>query len=64
MSGEANVVYWLQERGVDASQCRDLVKAIFARGKEAEAVLEEAEIATLCEAHGVTLGEVRPRALP
>lgn len=64
MSGEANVVYWLQERGVDAGQCRELVKAIFARGKDAPAVLGEAEILALCETHGVTLGPVQSRALP
>jgi 2-isopropylmalate synthase len=64
MSGEANVLYWLQERGVDPGSCRELVQAIFARAKGAEAVLEEADIRSMCEAGGVVLGPMQPRALP
>ena len=62
MSGESNVVYWLQERGIEASP--DLVKEIFQRAKNAPAVLEEEEVLEICQARGLTPGERRPRALP
>lgn len=62
MSGESNVIYWLQERGIDPS--RELVTEIFQRAKESERVLEEAEILAICQGHGVTAGVPRPRALP
>ncbi len=62
MSGESNVVYWLQERGIDADP--ELVSEIFGRAKEALAVLGEAEILEICRARGVTPGEPQPRALP
>ena len=50
MSGESNVVYWLQERGIAAE--RELVMAIFRRAKESDRVLEEAEILEICRACG------------
>jgi 2-isopropylmalate synthase len=62
MSGESNVVYWLQERGIDADP--ELVSEIFGRAKEALAVLGEAEILEICRARGLTPGEPQPRALP
>jgi 2-isopropylmalate synthase len=62
MSGESNVVYWLQERGIDADP--ELVSEIFGRAKEALAVLGEAEILEICRARGITPGEPQPRALP
>jgi 2-isopropylmalate synthase len=48
MSGESNVVFWLQERGIEARP--DLVRAIFQRAKESACVLEEAEILEICQA--------------
>ncbi|HKV12682.1 MAG TPA: LeuA family protein [Thermoanaerobaculia bacterium] len=62
MSGESNVVYWLQERGIDATP--ELVKEIFQKAKSAVTTLEEAEILEICTARGVTPGPVQPRALP
>ncbi|QQR72421.1 MAG: 2-isopropylmalate synthase [Holophagales bacterium] len=49
MSGQANVVYWLTERGLSAPP--DLVQAIFRRAKSATEVLSEAEIVELCRLH-------------
>jgi 2-isopropylmalate synthase len=62
MSGESNVVYWLQERGIEASP--ELVKEIFQKAKSALAVLEEAEVLEICTARGVSAQPPRPRALP
>ena len=54
MSGESNVVFWLRERGVEPAP--ELVKAVFRRAKDADRVLEEAEILALCREHGVEAG--------
>jgi hypothetical protein len=62
MSGESNVVYWLQERGIEAAP--ELVKEIFQRAKCAAAILEETEILEICAAHGAVAQAPRPRALP
>jgi 2-isopropylmalate synthase len=62
MSGESNVVYWLQERGIDAAP--ELVKEIFQKAKSAAAILEETEILDICAAHGAVAQAPRPRALP
>ena len=62
MSGESNVVYWLQERGIEAAP--ELVKEIFQKAKDSAATLEEAEILEICTARGVTPQPPRPRALP
>ncbi len=52
MSGESNVVFWLQDHGVEAEVT--LVKAIFARAKGSDRVLEADEILTICREHGAT----------
>jgi 2-isopropylmalate synthase len=62
MSGESNVVYWLQERGIEAVP--ELVKEIFQRAKSAPAVLAEDEILEICSAYGAVAQAPRPRALP
>jgi isopropylmalate/homocitrate/citramalate synthase len=62
MSGESNVVYWLQERGIEATP--ELVKEIFRKAKSAPAILEEEEILEICSARGVVAQPPRPRALP
>jgi 2-isopropylmalate synthase len=62
MSGESNVVYWLQERGIEAAP--DLVKEIFLKAKSSLATLEEVEILEICSARGITPEAPRPRALP
>jgi 2-isopropylmalate synthase len=62
MSGESNVVYWLQERGIEAKP--DLVQEIFQRAKDSVTVLEESEILAICNARGITPQPPRPRALP
>lgn len=62
MSGESNVVYWLQERGIEANP--ELVREIFQKAKDAPCILEDHEILAMCKARGLTPGEPRPRALP
>lgn len=49
MSGESNVVYWLQERGIGADP--KLVAEIFQRAKGSATLLEEAEILAICRRH-------------
>ena len=62
MSGESNVVYWLQERGIDAAP--DLVREIFQAAKESAMILEEEQILAICQSRGLTPEPPRPRALP
>jgi len=45
MSGESNVVFWLQRRGVEPRP--ELVKAIFEAAKKSDRLLTEAEIQAL-----------------
>jgi len=42
MSGKSNVIYWLEKRGIEASE--DLVSRIYDRAKQATAVLLDEEI--------------------
>jgi 2-isopropylmalate synthase len=62
MSGESNVVYWLQERGIEAVP--DLVREIFQAAKEADTILAEERILAICQSRGLTAEPPRPRALP
>jgi 2-isopropylmalate synthase len=62
MSGESNVVYWLQERGIEAQS--ELVQEIFQKAKSSAATLEEREILEICTARGIVPEPPRPRALP
>jgi 2-isopropylmalate synthase len=48
MSGESNVVYWLEQRGIEATPER--VKAVFQRAKSVDRVLTDAEIHAVLEA--------------
>ena len=48
MSGESNVVYWLTERGLDATP--ELVSAIFSAAKKSDRVLTDDEILEICKA--------------
>lgn len=45
MSGKSNVIYWLEKRGIEASE--DRVSRIYDRAKQASAVLAEEEIMRL-----------------
>jgi isopropylmalate/homocitrate/citramalate synthase len=45
MSGKSNVIYWLEKRGIEASEER--VARIYERAKQASAVLADAEIMLL-----------------
>jgi Ca2+-binding EF-hand superfamily protein len=45
MSGRSNVIYWLERRGLDATDER--VDKIFAAAKAADGVLSEEEIRKL-----------------
>jgi 2-isopropylmalate synthase len=47
MSGKSNVVYWLERRGIEATEGR--VERIFAAAKHAPSVLGEAELRSLVE---------------
>lgn len=62
MSGESNVVYWLEERGIEPTP--ELVKEIFQKAKSSLATLEEVEILEICTARGVHPGALQARALP
>lgn len=50
MSGESNVVHWLQEHGY--AQDRELVEAIFERAKDSPTVLTQVELHEICHEHG------------
>jgi isopropylmalate/homocitrate/citramalate synthase len=47
MSGESNVVFWLEQHGLDAT--RERVQAVFQRAKSVDRVLTEAEIRSALE---------------
>ncbi|MBC8029935.1 MAG: 2-isopropylmalate synthase [Pyrinomonadaceae bacterium] len=47
MSGKSNVVYWLEKRGLDASE--EMVSRIYERAKQASAVLSDDEIMQVFE---------------
>jgi hypothetical protein len=49
MSGEWNVTYWLQRRGIEPRP--DLVRSILQRAKQADRTLEEDEILALVRRH-------------
>ncbi len=53
MSGQSNVVFWLESRGAEATP--ELVEEIFGRAKASKRVLEEDEIAAICARRGVVL---------
>jgi 2-isopropylmalate synthase len=48
MSGESNVVFWLEQHGYEATEER--VRAVFQRAKSVDRVLEDAEIRSLLSA--------------
>src|SRR5690606_34983753 len=50
MSGESNIKYWLQNRGIDCGE--PLVKAIFERAKASSELLGDDEILAICREHG------------
>jgi 2-isopropylmalate synthase len=56
-SGESNVIFWLEERGITPTP--ELVGAIFEEAKRADALLPEAEILALVRQHQAS--SVRPR---
>ena len=49
MSGESNVVYWLQRRGIEAEPA--LVQRIFARAKQTDHILTDDEILGVIDEH-------------
>jgi 2-isopropylmalate synthase len=49
MSGKSNVIYWLEKRGIEATDER--VDRIFTKAKDASTVLTEAEIRAVLEEH-------------
>ncbi len=60
MSGESNVVCWLEERGIEPRP--ELVKAIFARAKESARILGEDEVLSICRDQGVEMAAAGPLA--
>jgi 2-isopropylmalate synthase len=55
MSGESNVVCWLEEHGLEVES--ELVAAIFSRAKQSTRVLEEPEVLAICRACGVEVSD-------
>jgi 2-isopropylmalate synthase len=53
MSGESNVLYWLEEHGIAAD--RELVRALFEHAKSSSHTLSEDEVLELCRARGVAV---------
>jgi isopropylmalate/homocitrate/citramalate synthase len=54
MSGKSNVIFWLEKHGLEPSD--ELVEKIFARAKQADRVLTEAELLELCSKPAVHEG--------
>jgi 2-isopropylmalate synthase len=54
MSGESNVVFWLEQRGI--APARELVERIFRAAKQSDRVLAEDEVLAICRAQGVARG--------
>jgi 2-isopropylmalate synthase len=52
LSGKSNVIYWLEKRGIDATDAR--VERIFAAAKQSLEIMTEAEIRALVDAPGET----------
>ena len=50
MCGESNVLFWLEERGIEPVTA--VVRAIFERAKAADGILGEAEILAICRECG------------
>ena len=50
MSGQSNVIFWLEERGIEAKS--ELVEEIFACAKDSASVLADERILEICESHG------------
>jgi len=48
MSGKSNVIFWLERRGITASE--DLVERIFAKAKQSDHTLTDAELQECCAA--------------
>jgi len=46
LSGKSNVIYWLEKRGIPPTE--ELVEKIFARAKQADRLLTDAEILEIC----------------
>jgi 2-isopropylmalate synthase len=46
MSGKSNILFWLERKGIDATE--DVVERIFQRAKCAEKLLTDAEILECC----------------
>jgi 2-isopropylmalate synthase len=53
-SGESNVIFWLEQRGI--ARTPELVKAIFDRAKQADRLLPETEILRIVKEHGAGAG--------
>jgi 2-isopropylmalate synthase len=53
-SGESNVIFWLEQRGI--ARTPELVKAIFDKAKQADRLLPEAEILKIVKEHGAQAG--------
>ena len=53
MSGQSNVICWLEDRGLEARN--DVVQSIFEHAKKSSRTLTEGEILEICRRHGVTL---------
>jgi 2-isopropylmalate synthase len=54
MSGQSNVVFWLEEHGVEPND--ELVEAVFRRAKESDRILTAEEILALCPSRDAAEG--------
>jgi 2-isopropylmalate synthase len=52
MSGKSNVIFWLEKHGL--APAGDLVERIFARAKQADRLLTDAEILEICNKHSAS----------
>ncbi len=59
MSGQANVLYWLAEHGVEQPS-PELVQALFQAAKQSTSTLHAERIAAICSEHGVEVHSPEP----
>lgn len=60
MSGESNVIHWLEQHGIAADPA--LIASVFARAKESDRILTDEEIRAVLAAAGISWGATPARA--
>jgi 2-isopropylmalate synthase len=59
MSGESNVIHWLEQHGIAADPA--LIASVFARAKESDRILTDEEIRAVLAAAGISWGAIPAR---